>query len=261
MHRRHSETSIDRSSNRSVMLSVEEILGLVIDDEDVEDKDEDGDNSDTFAESATPRLNSGRTTPLSLSFRSESLVVAAVGDLFPLPPEQRRAVTWHAIGGEPPSSSDNNGYKNAGDGDDDDDDLEELSQDGSMTCHAPESPYRPSLQRRIVTPSTNLSFRDIHTHRIQTPPFIQEIPPFNHKPRMHEAAQQKDRPRRSPPSPPPASWMVESSIDPVEANRSRRGRAAREVVSISTKNSTSKRPISRFDIFEEKLREDTGFIL
>ena len=117
------------SSSSNVLLSVDEILGLVVGDED------DLDDQESDSESPPPPV---RSDSLGAVESSHSLSFA-----FPPPPAQRRAQTWHAMSGSCSNpfhrskieTNRDYGTANAAAEDDDTMEIDEVSQDGSMTTN------------------------------------------------------------------------------------------------------------------------------
>lgn len=247
--------SFSHNQTRSILLSGEEILGLVVDDND-SDHDE-----GLLADSDHPFLSSYiRSCPTPWTDTTSS----AAAD-FPPPPQQRRAVTWsspetnnaHSIQSpdvastiEPSTSSDfdysardNNSCSESSD--------EEVSLDGSMTTNTPNSPVgprRPSVvyqhqpSRDNNRYGTKQPFRGMETTDHQALRLLRTTT---------ASATESFYPRLA---------FIEAFIEPFDETANDTIITVDHVKEIHA----PKRPSSRFEIFENKMREEEetfGFLL
>jgi len=207
------ERTVNRSSNKSVLLSVDEILGLVTDDADP--TDETG-----FASHGTPTTSS---PPLA----SDRVASADAANVPPPPMRNWRSGLWYET--DPRDGHGNDGGDPDDEGDDDCgncEEPEELSHDGSVATNAPVPPSgsSPSVgtHRRIATNHTTEPHGREQQHRIQG---------------ISTTTTRT-----------PATGLQAVDVAPPR----------------TTPIHTSKKSSSRFEIFEDKLREEeetTGILL
>lgn len=204
------------SSSSNVLLSVDEILGLVVGDED------DHDDQESDSESPPPPV---RSDSLGAVESSHSLSFA-----FPPPPAQRRAQTWHAMTGrndtkanlrskQRQKSNRNRDYLGANTTDEDESDNE--------ISYLPNHP-RLSLEASQYPPrSNNNTLYPLHPTLVES-----QIAPF-------ETTRKQERTGVGTSNSLPSHHHL---IDPPSA----------------TLTAKKKKPTSRFEIFEDKLREEQG---
>lgn len=215
----HRATAAPKSG---VLLSVEEILGLVIDGDDDDDRSNCNDDDDAFT---PPRVQRRAQTWHAMTATSQQNFQTTRAATVVAAKHHERNGDFGTSNTATTSTSYQDGSVDI---DPDDDNDDEVSQDGSMTTNSPESPPNTTRQllKRGLRPKGQPS---------------RGLGRAASMPRSHRA-------------------IVESCITPfsnrhLQHKKEEAAAAVALFVSKQTKNAP-KKPSSRFEIFEDKLREE-----
>ncbi len=217
------------SSGSNILLSVDEILGLVVGDED------DHDNQESDSESPPPPVRSDSLGAVPSSHSSSFA--------FP-PPSQRRAQSWHAM------TRRNDATINI--------------DNQRMKLVRKKNQNRDHLGAN----STDVDQNDYEMSRKDSIPSKGRLSVPNHPRLLFEAKQHLPRSKTSSLYPAHPK-LVESQIAPFETTRKQERKGIENSNNLpshhnlindpfTTAKKNNKKPTSRFQIFEDKLREEEG---